>query len=80
MTKIAKLFKNGNSQAVRLPREFRFKGDHVEIRKEGNLVILEPVAFDVKEWLAELRRHPFSEDFMADGRDQPAAEERDLFE
>ena len=80
MTKIAKLFKNGNSQAVRLPREFRFEGDRVKIRKDGNLVILEPLAFDVKEWLAELRRHPFSKDFMAEGRNQPTAEERDLFE
>ena len=80
MTKIAKLFKNGNSQAVRLPQEFRFEGDRVKIRKEGNLVILEPLVFDVKAWLAELRRHPFSEDFMADGRNQPAPQEREFFE
>ena len=40
----AKLFTNGRSQAVRLPREFRFEGKEVAIRKEGNAVILEPVA------------------------------------
>jgi len=40
----AKLFWNGRSQAVRLPKEFRFKGDAVEIRREGSAVILEPVA------------------------------------
>lgn len=40
----AKLFWNGRSQAVRLPREFRFPGDEVEIRREGDAVILEPVA------------------------------------
>ena len=34
MTKTAKLFRNGNSQAVRLPREFRFEGDEVRIRKD----------------------------------------------
>ena len=39
----AKLFWNGRSQAVRLPKEFRFQGDEVEIRKEGDAVILEPV-------------------------------------
>lgn len=39
----AKLFWNGRSQAVRLPKEFRFEGDEVEIRREGNAVILEPV-------------------------------------
>lgn len=80
MMKIAKLFKNGNSQAVRLPQEFRFEGDRVKIRKEGNLVILEPLVFDVKVWLAELRRHPLSDDFMADGRNQPAPQEREFFE
>ena len=39
----AKLFLNGRSQAVRLPREFRFEGTEVNIRREGSAVILEPV-------------------------------------
>jgi virulence-associated protein VagC len=39
----AKLFWNGRSQAVRLPKEFRFRGEEVQIRKEGDAVILEPV-------------------------------------
>jgi len=39
----AKLFMNGRSQAVRLPKEFRFRGDEVSIRKEGDKVILEPL-------------------------------------
>lgn len=38
----AKLFWNGRSQAVRLPKEFRFEGDEVSIRREGEAVILEP--------------------------------------
>jgi antitoxin VapB len=80
MIKTAKLFRNGNSQAVRLPREFRFKGDEVRIRKVGDTVVLEPIIPDVKAWLAELRRHPLSKDFMAEGRDQPPAPERKLFE
>jgi antitoxin VapB len=39
----AKIFTNGRSQAVRLPREFRFEGKEVAIRREGDAVILEPV-------------------------------------
>jgi antitoxin VapB len=38
----AKLFRNGRSQAVRLPKEFRFEGHEVEVRREGERVILEP--------------------------------------
>ena len=41
--RIAKLFTTGGSQAVRLPREFRFAGDAVRIRREGEAVILEPI-------------------------------------
>lgn len=44
----AKLFQNGRSQAVRLPKEFRFPGDEVTLRREGDAVILEPVR--AKSW------------------------------
>lgn len=39
----AKLFWNGRSQAVRLPKDFRFEGDEVSIRREGDAVVLEPI-------------------------------------
>lgn len=39
----AKLFTNGRSQAVRLPKEFRFEGSEVSVRREGDAVILEPL-------------------------------------
>ena len=39
----AKLFWNGRSQAVRLPRAFRFEGDEVSIRRDGDSVVLEPL-------------------------------------
>lgn len=39
----ARLFWNGRSQAVRLPKEFRFDGDEVGIRREGETVVLEPI-------------------------------------
>lgn len=48
MEAIARLFKNGRSQAVRLPKEFRFEGDCVRIRKEGKRVVLEPM--ERTEW------------------------------
>ena len=80
MTKTAKLFSNGNSQAVRLPHEFRFNGDEVRIRKDGDAVILEPITKDRQGMAGQYWRHPLSKDFMADGRDQPLAPERKVFE
>lgn len=49
----AKIFWNGRSQAVRLPKEFRFEGNEVRIRRHGNAVILEAVADDWS-WLDSL--------------------------
>jgi antitoxin VapB len=48
----AKLFRNGRSQAVRIPREFEFPGTEVVMRKEGNKVVIEPKKR--KKSLAEL--------------------------
>lgn len=42
MTSVARLFQNGQSQAVRLPRAFRFDGDRVHVRRVGNAVLLLP--------------------------------------
>lgn len=80
MTKsmIAKLFRNGRSQAVRLPREFRFPGDRVRIRRVENGVLLEPLVTDPAEWFAELNRWG-GEPFMPEGRNQPLTPVRDLF-
>jgi antitoxin VapB len=50
METTAKLFKNGRSQAVRLPKDYRFKGSMVKIRKEGEKVILEPL--ETSDWPA----------------------------
>lgn len=69
MTKTAKPFWSGRSQAVRLPKEFRMNGDEVRIRKQGAALILEPIASDW-EWLDDIVGK-FSEDFYAGGRDQP---------
>jgi antitoxin VapB len=78
MGRFAKLFRNGNSQAVRLPKEFHFKGDRVRIRQSGNSVVLEPVIADPEEWLAALKEIPADPDFMAQ-RNQPRAPRRAVF-
>lgn len=65
----AKLFKNGRSQAVRLPREFRMEGDEVKIYKEGNKVILEPIGASWEKFFEGVAMFP--DDFMAEGRQQP---------
>ena len=75
---VARLFRNGRSQAVRLPREFRFEGDQVRIRKVSHGVLLEPLIPDVSQWFAELDRLN-SEPFMIKGRKQPAAPRRGIF-
>jgi antitoxin VapB len=52
----AKLFMHGGSQAVRLPKEFRFEGKEVLIRKQGDKVVLEPVKRDMAAFWAEIDR------------------------
>jgi len=71
----AKLFQNGKSQAVRLPRKFRFRGDRVLIKKVGDTVLLYPYEDPWQAWLANLQR--FSADFM-ETREQPENQEREF--
>jgi antitoxin VapB len=76
--KTAKLFKNGESQAVRLPKEFRFDGEEVFIKRAGNAVVLFPKAKSWDVLLESLDRFPA--DFMND-REQPGeVEQRDSLE
>jgi antitoxin VapB len=70
----AKLFWSGRSQAVRLPKEFRFEGDQVRIRKHGNAVILEPVANDWA-WLVAIVGE-LDDDFIEAVNEQPGQQER----
>ena len=80
MGKTAKLFRNGNSQAVRLPQEFRFDGDEVRIRKEGNAVVLEPIIQNTKEWFAAMDRYAAADAFEGNWRDQRRSREQSVFE
>ena len=69
----AKIFENGRSQAVRLPKECRFSGDEVFVRKYEDMVIL----FEKRSPWAPLVRslEKFTDDFMAE-RNQPDEQER----
>src|SRR6266700_1467177 len=69
-TGIAKLFRNGRSQAVRLPQEFRFEGDQVRIRRLAHGVLLEPLIPDAAKWFDEMDRFN-QEQFMVKRRSKP---------
>mgnify|MGYP005844570947 CR=1 FL=1 len=72
--RIARIFRNGRSQAVRLPKEFRFAGDRVLVKRQGNAVILLPSEAPWQTLVDSLSQ--FSEEFMA-GREQPRQQERE---
>ena len=78
MPQFAKVFRSGNSQAVRLPKDFRFNVEEVEVSREGDAVILRPRSGSSTRW-ASLRAavdRGFSADFMAEGRQQPDNQSR----
>lgn len=74
--KTAKLFQNGQSQAVRLPKEFRFDDSEVFIKKTGNVVHLIPRSDSWNSLFGSLKK--FSSDFMVD-RVQPELDKRESF-
>ena len=71
--KTAKLFKNGQSQAVRIPKEFRMIGDEVYIKKLGEAVILLPKENSWAPLFSSLKR--FSKDFKIE-RNQPGEDQK----
>ncbi|MCB8946152.1 MAG: antitoxin [Ardenticatenaceae bacterium] len=74
----AKIFMNGRSQAIRLPKKYRFEGSEVYIKKVGDVVMLIP--YHAPWEMLEESLDMFSDDFM-ESRNQPELQEReDLFE
>jgi antitoxin VapB len=72
--KTAKIFRSGNSQAVRIPKEFQLEGNEVEIVKTGSLLVLRPCK---KSWAPLLESlDKFTSDFMKDGRRQRQPQKR----
>jgi len=72
--KTAKIFKNGKSQAVRLPKEFKFQGNEVYVKRIGRNVLLIPKDDPWESFISSLDQ--FSDDFMAE-REQPPTESRE---
>ena len=71
----AKVFENGRSQAIRLPKECRFSSDEVMVNKIGDIVLLLPKQ---TKWDSFMRAiDMFSDDFMADGRAKDMVQRRE---
>jgi antitoxin VapB len=73
----AKVFKSGNSQAVRLPKEFLIDENEFYIQKIGNTIML----ISKKDPWSSFRKSltMFSDDIFSDGREQPVFQERETF-
>ncbi|GAA3102098.1 antitoxin [Rhizobium viscosum] len=78
MPHFAKVFQSGNSQAVRLPKEFRFNVDRVEVIQEGDALVLRPHVGHDEAWgsLKAALARGMSDDFLSSGRDQPQPQDR----
>jgi antitoxin VapB len=70
----ARVFRSGNSQAVRLPKEFRLKGPEVEIFRRGDEIVLREKAAGMKRAVELIQR--LSDDFLQE-LDDPASQERE---
>ena len=74
----AKIFKNGKSQAIRLPKEYRFQGSKVYVKKVGNAVVLIPEQDSWQTLIESLAQ--FSDDFMLERQQPPPQEREGVFE
>jgi antitoxin VapB len=70
----AKVFKSGNSQAVRLPKEFRVHATELEIVRRDDEIVLRPIRKDLSQIFDALSG--LSDDFMRGGRKQPPIQRR----
>lgn len=74
----AKIFENGRSQAVRLPKEYRFSSNEVAVNKIGNVVMLMPIEEAENKWaMFSQALVMFSDDFMEDGRTDLSSQKRE---
>ena len=71
----AKIFKNGRSQAVRLPKECRFNTEEVAVNRVGDIVMLIPMDNKWDNFIQAIDM--FTEDFMENGREDQLIQERE---
>ncbi len=76
MLDTAKIFENGRSQAIRLPKKYRFTDDEVYIRRFGELIMLIPMSSAWQLFLDGL--HSFTDDFMESGREEAIPSRREI--
>ena len=74
----AKIFRNGKSQAIRLPKEYRFQGNMVYLKQVGNAVVLIPEQDSWQTLIESLAQ--FSDDFMIERQQPPTQEREGMFE
>jgi antitoxin VapB len=74
----AKIFKNGKSQAIRLPKQYRFQGSKVYVKQVGNAVVLIPEQDSWQTLIESLAQ--FSDDFMLERQQPPPQEREGVFE
>ena len=71
---ISSILRSGNSQAVRIPKEFQLAGDKVEIQRRGDALVLRPKK---RSWTALIESlEKFTDDFMRKGRNQHPVQKR----
>lgn len=75
----AKVFKSGNSQAVRLPRELRLKASEVQVTRRGEALILRPLRAEATLAAAFDALADIQGDFLPEGRAQGEQQEREAF-
>ena len=74
----SKVFTSGNSQAVRIPKEYQVQDEELFIQRIGTTMILFPKSHPWESFVQSLKE--FTEDFMAEGRNQPGQQEREAKE
>ncbi len=74
----ARVFKSGNSQAVRLPKQFRFQGEEVEIFRRGEEVILRERSPGMSRAFEIIANLPIDTDAVMEGREEPPQSRKGL--
>lgn len=75
--KIAHVYQDGQNQTIRLPKEFRFKGENVYIKKVGNIVVLIPNENPWQSLFESLDQ--FTDDYMEEREQPPEQKREDIF-
>jgi antitoxin VapB len=79
MTQVAKVFLNGRSQAIRIPKEFRVESDEVYIEKVGDTLVITPKKENHWDSFSEALEKVDTSDFMKERTEPPMDQREELF-